>query len=58
MCKPPRLPSELFLKLQHLPEPTLGQDDHYKKFDEVLETKTVVQHRPSLQKIPSEHLSF
>ena len=58
MCKPPRLPSELFLKLQHLPDPTAGQDGHYKKFDEVFETETVEEHRPSLQKITSKCLQF
>ena len=58
MCKPPQLPSELFLKLQHLPDPTPGQDGPCKKFDEVLETETIEENRRSLQKITSKRLLF
>ena len=29
ICKPPRLPSDLFSKLQHFPDPMPGQDGHY-----------------------------
>ena len=44
ICKPPRLPPDLFSKLQHFPDPMPGQDGHYKKFEEVFATNTVEEH--------------
>ena len=41
ICLPPRLPSDKFLQLDHLPDPMPGQDGHYKKFSEVFRTITV-----------------
>ena len=55
---PPRLPSDKFLQLDHLPDPMPGQDGHYKKFPEVFHTATVENHRPSLQNITKKHLPF
>ena len=57
ICKPPRLPSDVFSKLEHFPDPMPGQDGHYKKFEEVFATKTVEEHRP-LQKITTKRLPF
>ena len=58
MCKPPRLPLELFSKLQHLLDLMPGQDGHHKTFEEVFEAKTVEEHQPSLQRITSKRLPF
>ena len=51
ICKPPRLPPDLFVKFEHFPDPMPGQDGHYKRFEEVFGTNTVEKHQPSLQKI-------
>ena len=40
ICKPTRLNNQDFKCLNHLPEPTLGTDDHYKQFSEVFGTET------------------
>ena len=56
ICLPPRLPYDKFLQLDHLPDPMLGQDGHYKKFSEVFRTITVENHRkeaPSILPISS-----
>ena len=58
ICKPPRLPLDHFSKLAHFPDPMPGEDGHYKKFEEVLATDTVEEHRPSLQKITKKRLPF
>ena len=58
ICKPPRLPSDMFAKVHHFPDPMPGEEGHYKKFDEVFETSTVEDHRPSLQKITTKQLPF
>ena len=58
ICKPPRLPPDLFSKLEHFPDPMPGQDGHYKRFEEVCGTSTVEEHRPSLQKITKKRLPF
>ena len=35
VCKPPRLPMEVFESLNHLPDPVPDDDDHYKAFDDL-----------------------
>ena len=48
ICKPPRLPKEIFDTLHHLPDP-VRDGDVYKKFSDVYETNTTEKDRPSLQ---------
>ena len=50
ICKPPHLPLDVFDELKHLPDPTPGNDGHYKSFQEVYGTVTSEDSRPSLQK--------
>ena len=50
ICKPPRLPSEIFSQIHHLPDPTPESDGHYKSFSDVYGTTTTEIHRPSLTK--------
>ena len=52
ICKPVRLPKEVFNSLQVLPDPVPGEDGHYKTLDDLLGTKTDESHRPSLHKTP------
>ena len=52
ICKPPRLPSEVFEKLAFLPDPVPQGDGHYKPFDTIYNTVTSEEHRPSLQNHP------
>lgn len=47
MCKPVRLPADVFKSLRHLPLPMPGEDGHYAPFSEVFGTQTS-EHRPSL----------
>jgi hypothetical protein len=47
ICKPVRLPLDIFNKLSHLPHPTPGDDNHYAPFSEVFGTDTSEEHRPS-----------
>jgi len=49
-CKPPHLPKEDFVKLHHLPDPVIGDDDHYQPFSKVFGTHTTEKDRPSAQK--------
>ena len=58
LCKPPRLPPEIFKKLHSLPNPMPGDDGHYKPFGEVFGKETSEEHRPSLNKITSKRLPF
>ena len=58
ICKPPRLPSDMFANVHHFPDPMPGEEGHYKKFEEVFGTNTVEDHRPSLQKITTKRLPF
>ena len=39
ICKPARLKHQDFKRLNHLPDPTPGTNDHYKQFSEVFGTK-------------------
>ena len=52
ICKPVRLPKEVFDTLHVLPDPVPGEDGHYKSLDDLLGTETDGSHRPSLQKTP------
>ena len=47
VCLPPRLPSDVFSTLKHLPDPVPGSEGHYKKFVDVFGTVTTEEHRPS-----------
>ena len=40
ICKAPRLLKEEFDKLHHLPDPVIGDDDHYQPFNKVFGTQT------------------
>ena len=48
ICKPLRLPKEVFQKLHPLPDPTPGCDGHYLPFTEVFGQQTSEEYRPSL----------
>ena len=50
ICKPIRLPREVFDQISFLPDPVPQDDGHYKKFKDVFGTETTEDHRPSLQK--------
>ena len=50
LCKPPRLPQSEFQKLDHLPDPVMDMNNHYKTFKEVFRTKTSEDGRPSKAK--------
>jgi len=58
MCKPPRLPIEKFALLNHLPNPVMASDGHYKNFNDVFGTNTAEEQRPSLEKITKKRLPF
>ena len=50
VCKPPRLPMEVFESLNHLPDPVPDDDDHYKAFDDLYgKSETSEEYRPSLK---------
>ena len=50
ICKPPRLPADKFEALSHLPDPMPGDGERFKSFDEVYNTQTTENFRPSLKK--------
>lgn len=50
VCKPTRLPLDVFSTLKHLPDPTLQDNGHYKPFKDVLGMKTTEDDRPSNKK--------
>ena len=54
ICKPVRLPDDIFRGLMHLPDPTPCSDGHYKPFTEIFGKETSENHRPSLQKKPKK----
>lgn len=58
ICKPPRLASDVFLKLNHFPDPMPADDGHYKRFEDVFGSVTVENHRPSLQTITKKRPPF
>jgi hypothetical protein len=48
ICRKPRLSSQVFESIAHLPDPVPGDDgEHYKSFQEVFGTKTSEKYRPS-----------
>ena len=56
ICKSPRLPTEVFNEIHHLPDPEPSGPDHYKFFDDVYGQPTLEKHRPSLiQKKQTKH---
>ena len=59
ICKPPRLPKEIFQTLKHLPDPILD-GDHYKTFNDLYGLITSEQYRPSIgnKRVKSHGLDF
>lgn len=49
LCKPPRLPLDVFSKICFIPDPIPGVDGHYLPFEKVYGTETTEKHRPSQQ---------
>ena len=49
ICKPVRMPMDIFRNIHHLPDPTPGEEGHYASFEDVYGTPTTERHRPSLQ---------
>ena len=49
ICKPPRLPVDIFKELHHLPDPTPDDPLHYKSFGDLYGTLTTEKHRPSVK---------
>ena len=47
ICKPPRLPPDVFLRYSPLQDP-IPDGDKYKDFEEVYGSQTIEKHRPSL----------
>ena len=50
ICKPPRLPSDVFSQIHHLPDPVPASDGHYKSFSDIYGTQTTEINLPSLKK--------
>ena len=50
ICKPIKVPVDVFKKLRHFPHPTPGEDGHYLPFSNVFHTETTEEHRPSFKK--------
>jgi hypothetical protein len=48
LCKPVRLPFEVFNKLRHIPHPIPGSYRHYLSFNEAFGQSTTEEHRPSI----------
>ena len=49
VCKPVRMPLDIFSNIHHLPDPTPSEDGHYAPFSEVYGSSTNEQYRPSAQ---------
>ena len=49
ICKPVRMPLDIFNNIHHLPDPVPSEDGHYTPFSEVYESSTTEQHRRSMQ---------
>lgn len=59
LCKPPKLPPDVFKLLYHLPHPMPGIEGHYASFFDVFGQATSEDHRPSLKKRKKKNtLSF
>lgn len=54
VCKTPRLPSETFAKIHHLPDP-VPSGEKYKDFERVYGTHTTEVYRPSLSTLGAKH---
>jgi len=50
ICKPPKLPSDVFQTISFIPDPVPGDEGHYKCFSDVYGTDTTEEHCPSLKK--------
>ena len=50
MCKPPKLPRDIFDTIHFLPDPIQGDDGHYMTFEQLVGSNTDESHQPSLQK--------
>ena len=48
ICKPVRLPPDVFQQMKPLPDPTPGVDNHFLPFEKVFGCPTSEEHRPSL----------
>ena len=51
ICRPVRMPREEFMKLRHIPDPMMGEDDLYKSFEEAFVMATSEKDRPSLSNV-------
>lgn len=58
LCKPVRLPQDVFVQLKHLPFPVPGKDGHYLPFSDVFGAETSEEHRPSLKQQKSRSKSL
>ena len=58
ICKPVRLPQEVFEKIKSFPDPMPGTDDHYLPFSEVYGSDTTEVHRPSTKRKKQSTLPF
>ena len=58
MCKPPRLPCDVFDEIKNLPDLIPDTNGHYKSFESVYGTVTAEEHRPSLKSRPSRAKSL
>ncbi|XP_065895962.1 uncharacterized protein [Dysidea avara] len=50
ICKPPKLPTEIFQSINFIPDPVPGEEGHYRCFSDVYGTDTSEEHCPSLKK--------
>ena len=48
ICRPVRMPMDIFRNIHHLPDPIPGEEGHYAPFEDVYGTPTTEKHRPSL----------
>jgi hypothetical protein len=58
ICKPLRLPRDVFEKIKPFPDPIPGTDGHYLSFAEVYGSDTSEEHRPSAKKSKQRTLPF
>ena len=50
VCRPVRMPIDIFSSLHFLPDPIPGKDGHYYSFTDIYGKSTSEEHRPTLQK--------
>ena len=58
LCKPVRMDPELFKSIHFLPDPLIGEDNHYKCFSDVYGSTTTERDCPSSQSKAKKSLSF